>query len=402
MKMQTDQSIKLDYSISQKQHSFINSNKRIPIFEAGIRSGKTIGLCLRALIRALNRRRFCIVSFSYPNLRDVCLYTMEEKILKNTNIPYQVNKSEMNIFIFGFPILLRSGDKPDSLRGLSLDDFGIDEGREFPDREIFDILMGRISNSPDGTGAICTTTKGRNWVHEIKQLYQNDVDLFNQTTLENPFVSKEYKEMILSMFTNEYARQEIYGEIVEFGAGIINPTWFKIVNFFMPQRGIRYWDVAVSEKTAADFSAGSLLSFQNDQLTIHDIKQVKIKYPDLKRLIISTALQDGTGIVVGVEDAGQQRGFIDDLARVPELRRHTIKALKPRGDKFNRAMPWVARAELGNVACCVGNWNRAFFSECSSFTPNNQHQHDDQIDSISGGYQFLTDFNAVIGARIAI
>ena len=131
------------------------------------------------------------------------------------------------------------------------------------------------------------------------------------------------------------------------------------------------------------------------------MKHVKFQYPDLKRLITSTAIADGKGVQVVVEEAGQQKGFIDDLSRSPELMGYTIRARKPRGDKFNRAMPWCARAETGNVHVCQGVWNRQFFEECSSFTSDNSHAHDDQIDAVSGGYQSLTDVHEVVGARIA-
>ena len=174
------------------------------------------------------------------------------------------------------------------------------------------------------------------------------------------------------------------------GAEIIHPQMFKKVGFYKPASGVRYWDVAVTTKTYSDYSAGALVSLDPEKrLVIHDMAWGRWQYPDLKQKIIDNAILDGKTITIGIEEAGQQRGFIDDLCREPKLGGYTIRALKPEGDKLNRAMPWASRTELGHVVVCEGFWNGSFFDECLSFTASGSHLHDDQIDAVSGGYQLL-------------
>jgi predicted phage terminase large subunit-like protein len=376
-----------DYCLSRKQARFLQSEKRTVIYRGGIRSGKTVVLCLKAIEYAKAGKRFCIVSFSYPILRDVCQYTMRE-ILRDIGDPFDERSTDKVFIVNGVEILFRSGDQPDTLRGLSLDGFGIDEAREFKTRDIYDIMIGRLSNNPNAQGFITTSPKGKNWVNDLEVLPNTETII--QRTEENPFLPDEYINSLRSQYTTDFARQELDADIVEFNAGVIHSDWFKSVEYVKPIDGVRYWDLAVSIKTSADRSAGALCSFKDDKFTIHNIICGRFEYPDLRKKIIQTAKDDGLGVVIAFEEAGQQLGFIDDLKRNEELRPYTIRADKPEGDKFNRTMPWASRAQLGNVNVCKARWNPDFFDECNSFTADDTHLHDDQIDAVSGAYKILS------------
>lgn len=374
--------------LSPKQALFLQSKKRTVIYRGGIRSGKTIVLCLKGIEFAGKKERFCIVSFSYPILRDVCMYTMKN-ILLDAGCQFTEKSTDKTIVVNNTEILFRSGDQPDSLRGLSLDGFGIDEAREFKTRDIYDIMIGRLSNNPNAQGYITTSPKGKNWVNDLEALPNTETII--QKTSENPFLPPEYIQSLRSQYTTDFARQELNSDIVEFGSGVINANWFKVIDYVKPAVGVRFWDLAVSIKTSADNSSGALCSYKDGSFTIHDILCGKFEYPDLRKLIIRTAQADGEGVTIAVEEAGQQLGFIDDLKRLPELSPYIIKAVKPVGDKFNRAMPWASRAQLGAVNVCRGTWNNNFFDECNSFTANNTHVHDDQVDSVSGAFKLCNE-----------
>lgn len=371
--------------LATKQARFLQTKSKAVVFRGGIGCGKTRVLCLRGMVAALNRRDFCLVSFSYPTLRDVCWPLMRE-VCRAADVPYYEKTSEMIFMVNGHPLLMRSGDKPDSLRGLNLHDFGIDEAREFKDNALFNIMIGRMRNSADGQAFITTSAKGKNWTWELEQA--TDTETIVMTTEENPFLPREYISYLKAQYTPQFWRQEGMAEIVEFGAGIISPEWFRRIAPYKPNSGIRFWDLAVTTSTYSDFSAGALTRFERDDFHVCDMVRGKWQFPELRQRIIQTAIEDGPGITIGVEEAGQQRGFIDDLASCRELRPYTIRRfpVAKHGDKVNRAMPWASRAQLGRVAICQGKWNDAFLSECADFSPNDTHRHDDQVDAVSGGY----------------
>ena len=379
--------------VSPKQRQFLSSVKRYVVYRGGIGSGKTRILCYRAILNALNGRKQLVVANTFPQLRDVVLATFIE-VLPLFDIKefkdYQVNKSDMDIIIRGTYIHLRSAEQDEKLRGINCHDILIDEARNIKDDKLFLILIGRMRNSEDGQCYICSSPKGKDWVWKLS-LDTEHVDLITQTTSENPFLSEEYKLDLRRRYTSQYAAQELDAKIVEFSAGVIKHSWFMECEYIRPQAGVRAWDLAVSIKTAADYAAGVLMFHSGSKLCIGHIVHGKFEYPELRNKIIETAHSDGTNIHIIIEDAGQQRGYIDDLKQIPELRGYVIKALKPKGDKLSRALSWISRAELGGILVCKAPWNQAFYDECDAFSADMSHAHDDQIDGTSMSYKALTE-----------
>jgi predicted phage terminase large subunit-like protein len=321
-------------------------------------------------------------------LRDVISPTIK-MILENFGMPYTYNKSD-NIFkIMGTDLLLRSADEPDRLRGLNLYDAFLDEA-SYIKKGVFEVVIARTRESEDSQIFISTTPKGtRSWVYDVTM--DKGTNVIYQSTFDNPFLPSSYIEHLKSQYTSQFAEQELQGKFIDFSAGVIDPNWFNVIqNTADISRKVRFWDVAVSIKKNADNSSGAKCS-KGRKFTIHDIVKGKFEYPELRRKIINTAYADGKDTIIGVEDAGQQQGFIADLKRCKELNGFIIKAQRPKGDKLNRALPWVSRAELGDVDLVNGGWVLDFKDECASFSGDDSHDHDDQIDSVSGAYHMLSE-----------
>lgn len=187
------------------------------------------------------------------------------------------------------------------------------------------------------------------------------------------------------------------------GGNLINPEWFPILRKAeVPdgkeiKRWVRAWDLAYSEKELVksdpDYSVGVLMGLWYNsgkwQYIIYDIVRWQQTWPKTKRGIAKCARADGLRTKILVESGGPQKALADDLASDMQLKGFRIETQNPVKDKVARAQPWIDDAETGLVWVVEGAWNKDFFDECEMF-PNGAH--DDQIDAVSLGHLYLSQF----------
>jgi len=170
------------------------------------------------------------------------------------------------------------------------------------------------------------------------------------------------------------------------GGGKIKRHWLKIID--TPPVNLnwsRAWDLAVSTKTTADYTASIAGATDSDgNLYLKDMIRGRWEWPDTRKILIQTAISEKN--TVYFEEAGQQKGFIDDLLREPLLQGIPIIGDRPDTNKLTRALPWISRAEAGKVYLVKGDWNNDCLNEMQVFTGNNDKE-DDQIDVISMIYK---------------
>ena len=397
-------------TLSQQQNNFLQSKTKGTIFLSGIGCGKSYILVLKAILLALEGQRGLFLSYSLNNLRDNLVPLFREILTSIGFVEYRdftISKAPaINVVIKGFEVMLRTASEPNALRGPSVSFVIFEEARELT-REAFDVGLGRLRKGNNLQWFIASTTKGKDWMYdiidenELTSLFENDCRLaankyitaIRAITEESPHLSDDYINELKRQYSHSFAAQELRAEIVLSVNSILNQDWFKKSISHKQGKPIRFWDLAVSTTTKADNSAGALVYKDANQYYIEDIKKLKLSYPDLKKQIIATAIQDTNSVVIGLEEAGQQRAIIDDLRRDPALSQFTIKTYRPTKDKVTRAYPFASQAELGNVFINNAGWNRHFFDECSSFGSDNSH--DDMVDAVVGAYYLLTNSGPV-------
>ncbi len=153
-------------------------------------------------------------------------------------------------------------------------------------------------------------------------------------------------------------------------------------------RMVRYWDLAVSGRERADYIVGAKVGRARDgKIYILDIARLPGPWADARPRMVHVMLNDPPDVVQGIEVAGQQAGYYQELARDPRLGQVSIVPVYPRDSKTVRANVWASRIEDGLVAMVRGPWNDIFVSEALSFP---RGTHDDQVDGVSGAWQMLT------------
>ena len=152
----------------------------------------------------------------------------------------------------------------------------------------------------------------------------------------------------------------------------------------------RYWDLAVSERRAADWLTGVLVGRAERKLYIIHVARLKGPWSTAKERILSVMLRDPAAVRQGVEISGQQGGYYQEMRDDPRLMGRSIEGVNPQhvGNKQVRAQVWASRIMDGLVHLVTGNgWNvDVFLNECALFPLG---KHDDQVDGVSGAVQML-------------
>ena len=168
--------------------------------------------------------------------------------------------------------------------------------------------------------------------------------------------------------------------------GLFNRKWFgkdKIVARTPDlARWVRGYDLAVSTRTSADYTASFRCGFDTQgNLFIADGFRKRIEYPEQRRYVVERMTTEKK-TQHGIEKALHGQAFVQDLRRVPAVRGVPFKAVKVDADKYTRALAWANLAEEGRVYLVQGPWIDDFLEEICRFTGRGD-THDDQVDAVS-------------------
>lgn len=173
--------------------------------------------------------------------------------------------------------------------------------------------------------------------------------------------------------------------------GIFKRAWFEPPLDRLPTivHTVRYWDLAMSEKTAADYTVGVKLGTGEDGHTyLLDVARKQLEWGDVTPFLAETMLADGASVAQGIEEKGYMSRAVTELNADPRLHGYSVFGYPADKDKLTRALPFAARCAAGQVHVLNRHWTQAYLDEVCSF-PN--AAHDDQVDASSGAWGMLGD-----------
>ena len=175
------------------------------------------------------------------------------------------------------------------------------------------------------------------------------------------------------------------------GGAVIKRDWLQVIDqppgYLM---WVRFWDLAVTKKTTADYTASGQMAMDvMGNVYVRNFVREQQEWPTVRRMLVVIANQENCP--VGVEEVGTQKGFVQDFLTVKELRSIDIRGYGVDSDKKTRALPWVARAEAGKFYIIRGKGVDEYISELVSFTGMDD-KNDDQVDWTSGAYSMLANY----------
>jgi predicted phage terminase large subunit-like protein len=138
------------------------------------------------------------------------------------------------------------------------------------------------------------------------------------------------------------------------------------------------WDIALSEKEAADYSACVVLLNRGDLYYVLEVIRGKFPFDKLKDKIIEVKERYGKAASLVIEDGGISYGLIQALRQ----KNVNVVDYKPKGDKQERLISQIDLFEGGSVLLPKdAPWLDEFVSELLSFPG----RHDDQVDALTQG-----------------
>lgn len=164
---------------------------------------------------------------------------------------------------------------------------------------------------------------------------------------------------------------------------------FKL-DYFLPLREsappliqrVRFWDLAMSEKTSADYTAGLLYGLDADaHRYVLDVARGQVDWGELTAYLANVILADGPEVIQGIESKGYMSRAITELNADPRFHGYSIFGYPKETDKFTNALPVAAKAAAGLVHVLDRHWTPDFLDEVCAF---NKAAHDDQVDALAG------------------
>jgi len=151
---------------------------------------------------------------------------------------------------------------------------------------------------------------------------------------------------------------------------------------------VRAWDLAATED-GGDFTAGPKISRHKEtgKIYLRDMKHVQKSSGKVKILVYTTAINDGHGVQIWMEQEPGSSGktVIEDYKDL--LKAYDFEGEKATGPMEVRASPFLAAIEAGDVFEVEAEWNEAFEAELDGFDAD--AEFDDQIVACALGYNKL-------------
>lgn len=323
-------------------------------------------------------------------LRDSSIRSFEA-FARSISYVREFSKGDMRAILGnGAEVLFRSADEPERLRGPNLSGAWLDEA-SIMHRDAYDIVIACLREAgQQGWLSATFTPKGRShWTYEVfGSGARGNVELFHASTRDNPFLPSSFADTLAGQYTSAFASQEIGGEFVDLRGSIAQREWFPIVADPPADAAhrVRAWDFAASERTAADFTVGTLMSVRDGIYTVEHVIREKTGPAGVEQLLRQTAEMDGVTVPIVLEQEGGSAGQMVSASLIRMLAGYNVRAVKPSADKVTRAMPFFAQAQAGNVRLVAGSWVKEWLDEVSVFANG---EHDDQVDSASSAFSSL-------------
>jgi len=381
--------------LHRSQADIVHSPARFKVVCCGRRFGKTRLAVLMAVAEMLSGGAVMWVAPSFD--KAMIGWRLFEEVGRQIPLMTLRRGERRIVYPNGGWIAVYSADSEGGLRGEGVSLLIVDECAYVRDFDrIWEQELRPSLTDRKGRAVFISTPRGFNHFYDLFSNASRDDDWqsWQLPSSANPFLDAAEIESARRSLPALIFRQEYLAEFVQLSGAMFRREWFEVVDRHPPLTvQVRHWDLAATQKTTGDYSAGCKIGLDADgNAYILDLIHERLEWPALLRTITQTALADGADVPQSVETAGVQKGLLDLLLAEPALSGIAVRGITPTGDKITRANAWLARAEQGKVKLLRGAWNAAWLDEVCAFP---EAEHDDIVDAVSGAFAALGNSKSI-------
>ena len=388
--------MELNVELLNWQQKVFNDEARFKVVAAGRRCGKSRLAAWTLIIKALQTAKVTVfyVAPTQGQARDIMwglLADLAHPVITNKH----VNNMEITL-VNGSRICLKGGDRPDTMRGVSLEYLVIDEYADVKQQVFEEILRPALADRK-GDCLFIGTPKGRNHFYDLYIYADSEEDdsfkAWHFTSYDNETLDPDEINLAKKSMSSFAFRQEFMSSFEALGSEIFKEDWVQFSDD-TPEIGDYY--IAVD---LAGFEDPSSRSKKNKRLDSTAISVVKVNEQGwhvedvihgrwtLEKTAqkIFNAVDRYRPISVGIERGIAKQAVMSPLSDM--MRRNSryfrIEELTHGNQKKTDRIVWAlqGRFENGLVTLGKGEWNAEFLDQLFQFP--NHLVHDDLIDSLA-------------------
>lgn len=388
--------MELKVELLKWQQEVFGDDTRFKVVAAGRRCGKSRLAAWSMIIRALQNEK-CTIFYVAPTqgqARDI-MWSVIEDLAYPVIASKHVNNMEFKL-VNGSRISLKGADRPDTMRGVSLEYLVMDEYADMKPQVWEEVLRPALADR-QGDALFIGTPKGRNHFYDLYVYADKSEDesykSWHFTSYNNETLKEEEINLAKQSMSSYAFRQEFMASFEALGSEIFKEDWVQF-DEEEPQVGDYY--IAID---LAGFVDTSSTSKKNKRLDNTAISVVKVSEHGwwIKEVIYGRWTLDKTAqkifdavekyrpISVGIERGIAKQAVMSPLMDLMKRRNRffRIEELTHGNQKKTDRIVWAlqGRFENGQVSLNKGDWNGEFLDQLFQFP--NHLVHDDLIDSLA-------------------
>ena len=388
--------MELNVELLKWQQEVFSDTSRFKVVAAGRRCGKSRLAAWTMIIRALQADKVTVfyVAPTQGQARDI-MWSVIEDLGHPVIASKHVNNMEFKL-VNGSRISLKGADRPDTMRGVSLEYLVMDEYADMKPQVWEEVLRPALADR-QGDALFIGTPKGRNHFYDLYVYADKGVDssykAWHFTSYDNETLKPEEIDLAKQSMSSYAFRQEFMASFEALGSEIFKEDW---VQFDEEEPDIGDYYIAID---LAGFQDNSSTSKKNKRLDSTAISVVKVNEHGwyVKEIIygrwtleqtaqkIFNAVDKFQPVSVGIERGIAKQAVMSPLQDLMRQRSRyfRVEELTHGNQKKIDRIVWAlqGRFENGRVTLAKGEWNSEFLDQLFQFP--NHLVHDDLIDSLA-------------------